>query len=149
MNDSRTLVTLDDIERRHVDNHTDPYWQWIRLVVSLATGALTVLVSLQGHYVPKAPLMAWLLVGAWAALALSIAAGLMALTWSYRGPLMAADKLRQVRMTHGDLVATAWVQHSGSMTVSDLHKWCVRVMTTSFLGALAALCWFSGVNLLR
>lgn len=149
MSDHPTLVTLDDIERRHMHNHSDPYWQWIRLVVTLATGTLTVLVSLQGHYVPRSPLLVWLLVAAWAALALSIASGLVALTWSYRGPLVAADKLRQIRQQHGDLVATAWVQHPDSTTVSVLHQWSVRVMSTSFLGALFALCWFSGANLLR
>jgi len=95
------------------------------------------------------PTLVWLLVAAWAALALSIASGLVALTWSYRGPLVAADKLRKIRQQHGDLVATAWVQHPDSTSVSVLHQWSVRVMSTSFLGALFALCWFSGANLLR
>ncbi|MHB8947534.1 MAG: hypothetical protein ACYC4S_00535 [Rhodoferax sp.] len=145
---TRKNVTLDDIERRHVSNHHDPYWQWVRLVVSLATGALTVLVTLQGHYVPKAPLMPWMLVFAWGALALSIAAGLLALTWAHRGPLTAASNLRKIRNQHGDAYAVAWVKRGGE-NAPALHRWSVRAMTTSFLAALCALCWFSAVNLLR
>lgn len=149
MDDSRKLVTLDDIERRHVQNHSEPYWQWIRLVVSLATGALTVLMSLQGHYVPKAALWPWLLVLAWGALALAIASGLAALMWAHRGPLMAAYQLRQMRQRHGDVTATAWLLGRHSTSVPASHKWSVRVMTASFLCALLALCVFSAVNLLR
>lgn len=147
-NNGRKPITLDDIERRHIANHVDPYWQWIRLVISLATGALTVLVSLQGHYVPKDPRLPWLLVAAWAALALSIGTGLLALTWAHRGPLDAALRLRRVRNSHGDAFAVRWVQGPGS-NPSATHRWSVRVMTTSFLAALVALCGFSAVNLLR
>lgn len=143
------IVTLDDIERRHMANHIEPYWQWVRLVVSLATGSLTVLVSLQGHYVPKAPLFPWLLVLAWAALGLAVAFGLLALRWSYRGPLAAAYELRRMRSIHGDLAATRWLIRGRPTSVPVWHRWSVRAMTACFLGALLALCWFSGANLLR
>lgn len=145
----KKIVSLDDIERRHIASHIDPYWQWIRLVVSLATGALTVLVSLQGHYVPKSPQLPWLLVLVWAALALSIATGLLALTWAHRGPLIAAYQLRRIRQQHGDVYAAAWVKRGLGRSPSALHRWSVRVMTASFLVGLFALCWFSAVNLLR
>jgi hypothetical protein len=146
---TRKIVTLDDIERRHIESHSDPYWQWIRLVVSLATGSLTVLMSLQGHYIPKAPLWPWLLVIAWAAHVLAIASGLLALTWAHRGPLMAEHRLRQMRQQHGDMAATAWVMSRHSTSAPAWHRWSVRVMSASFLLALFALCSFSAVNLLR
>jgi len=149
MNESeRKVVTLDDIERRHLSSHHEPYWQWIRLVVSLATGALTVLVSLQGHYVPKSPVLPWLLVVAWAALVLSVASGLLALTWAHHGPLRAASNLQKIRSQHGDRYASAWTKRGGE-NPPWFHRWSVRAMTASFLIAMCALCWFSAANLLR
>lgn len=150
MNESgRKIVTLDDLERRHLQGHNDPYWQWIRLVVTLSTGSLTALVSLQGHYVPKHPVLAWVLVLAWAAHALAIASGLLALRWSYRGPLHAAYSLRRLRQTQGDEAAKRWVTRGRQTRVPAWHRWSVQVMTASFLLALVALCWFSAANLLR
>lgn len=146
----RKLVTLDDVERRHLANHLEPYWGWIRLVLSLATGALTLLVSLQGHYVPKAPLHPWLLVAAWVLLLVSIASGLWALRWSHVGPMTAARNLRQLRARLGDAAAVQHLQQGTSqLPAPATHRVAVWLLSASFLLALAALCTFSALNVLR
>ncbi|MCK6414721.1 MAG: hypothetical protein L6Q63_04060 [Giesbergeria sp.] len=145
----RKNVTLDDLERRHTANHLEPYWGWNRLVLSLSTGALTVLVSLQGHYVPKQPTCPQLLVGAWALLVVSIAAGLWALRWSYVGPLIAARNLRRLRRRAGDAGAVVILERGGGgATPPASHRWSVRLMSASFLCALLLLCAFAGLNVL-
>lgn len=146
----RQNVTLDDLERRHMASHLEPYWGWNRLVLSLSTGALTVLVSLQGHYVPKQPVQPWLLVGAWALLVVSIAAGLWALRWSYLGPLVAARNLRRLRRRAGEAGATQiLLRGGGGATPPANHRWSVWLMSASFVGALMLLCAFAALNLLR
>ena len=145
----RENVTLDDLERRHMGNHLEPYWSWNRLVLSLSTGALTVLVSLQGHYVPKVPLHPLLLVCAWALLVVSIAAGLWVLRWSYVGPLVAARNLRRLRHKAGDAGAIAILERGGGGARPPAnHRWAVWLMSASFLGALLLLCAFAGLNVL-
>lgn len=146
----RKTVTLDDLERRHMANHLEPYWGWVRLVLSLATGALTLLVSLQGHYVPKQPVHPWLLVLAWVLLVLSVVAGLWALRWSHMGPLVAARNLRRLRRKAGDAGTVAVLERGGGGAMPPAnHRWSIWLMSTSFVGALLLLCAFSAVNLLR
>ena len=146
----RKTLTLDDLERRHMANHLEPYWGWIRLVLSLATGALTLLVSLQGHYVPKQPVHPWLLVLAWVLLVLSVVAGLWALRWSHIGPLVAARNLRRLRRKAGDAGAVAVLARGGGGAMPPAnHRWSIWLMSASFVSALLLLCAFSAVNLLR
>ena len=146
----RKTVTLDDLERRHMENHLEPYYGWIRLVLSLATGSLTLLVSLQGHYVPKQPIYPWLLVLGWVLLGLSIVAGLWALRWSHMGPVVAARNLRRLRNKAGDHGAAVILQRGGGGAAPPAsHRWSIWLMSTSFVSALLLLCAFSAVNLLR
>lgn len=149
MEEPRKQVTLDDIERRHMAGAFAPYYEWLRHLVTLATGTLTVTVTLQGYYVPKAPLLPWALVGAWLCLVLSIGAGLFALRWQYRGPLKAAKSLRLLRARLGDAAAAVHVQQGRDTAPPSSHKWSVRVASTSFALALLALCLFSSWNLLH
>ncbi|MDO8374966.1 MAG: hypothetical protein Q7K57_57540 [Burkholderiaceae bacterium] len=146
----RKIVTLDDIQRRHVDNHREPYYAWIRQVVSLATGALTLLLGLQGHYVPLKPQIPFVLAVAWVALALTVIFGLIALRWSYQGPMSLAGNLMRARRDLGDEQVVEWVKNGRlSGVVPATHRWSVRLMTASFVIALIAMCAFSVVNLLR
>jgi len=147
--EGRTEVTVDDVIRRHMADHVAPYYEWIRHVVTLATGSLTVLVSLQGHYVPKAPALPWALATAWIALALTIGSGLVALRWQYQSRIRAAEHLHGLRSTHGELAAVAYLARGSATNASPLHKWSVRLMSCALGTALCALCLFSVVNLLR
>jgi len=50
------------------------YYDWVRQMLTLTTGALMLLVALQGSFVPKNPRFLWLLESSWVGLALSITA---------------------------------------------------------------------------
>ena len=143
----RKLVTPEDVERRLVAEHKKPYFDWLRHVVTLALAALTTLVALQGHYVPKQPHVPYLLAVGWVALAITIVAGLFALRSEYATPLTAAKKLRKIRATSGESAAAAHLQQSGGTLPHPLHKWAVRAMVASFLVALCSVCGFAVANL--
>jgi hypothetical protein len=143
----RKIVTLDDIERRHIQNHAKPYYDWIRQVVTLAAGSLTALVALQGHYVPRNPAHPRTLAIAWVALALTILFGLLALRAESSLHLASARRLRAIRATHGDAYATRFVRRSTGMGPGWIHRWSVNLMLLSFLVALVSLCFFSIANL--
>ena len=148
MNDSaRKSVTFEDVERRLVGAAFKPYFDWLRHVVTLAVAALTALVALQGHYVPQKPAVPYLLAVGWAALAMTILLGLVALRAEYATPLAAARKIRATRATHGDALAAGNLNRNSGTVPGPLHKWSVRLMVAHFVVALAAVCTFAIANL--
>ena len=150
MNDSaRKQVALEDVERRLIVKHGKPYYDWLRRVVTLALAALTTLVALQGHYVPQQPKAPVLLAVGWAALAITIAAGLFALRSEYATPLAAARRIRVMRATAGDAATAAHLTKNSATKPSPYHKWAVRVMVASFLASLVSICTFAIANLLK
>ena len=145
----RKHVTLDDIERRLVREHGKPYYDWLRHVVTLAVAALTALVALQGHYVPKQPKIALLLAIGWAALVVTILAGLFALRSEYAMPLAAARNLHTMRTTLGDAATADQLSKRAVTLPHRFHRWSVCTMVTSFVASLFAICSFAIVNLLK
>lgn len=145
----RKPVTLDDIERRLVQEHGKPYYDWLRQVVTLAIAALTALVALQGHYVPKQPRLPVLLAIGWSALAITIAAGLFALRSEYAIRLATARRIRTMRATLGDAATAERLTKRGGTPPTKFHRWSVRTMVVSFMVSLVAICGFSIVNLLK
>lgn len=141
------IVTLDDIERRHIVNHRDPYFNWIRHVVTLAVGALTALVALQGHYVPHSPKLSGALAVCWVSLAATIGLGLLALQEEYLSCLAEYRHLRTMRAMYGDIVTTELISRNYGARQPWHHKWAVRLMLLSFFVALSSLCIFAVVNL--
>lgn len=142
-------VTLDDVERRLVQEHGKPYYDWLRHVVTLALAALTALVALQGHYVPQQPKLPVLLAIGWAALAVTILSGLFALRSEYATPLAAAKRIRAMRASLGDAATAAHLTNPGGTPPNKFHGWSVRAMVTSFIVSLAGICGFAIANLFK
>lgn len=143
----RKVVTLDDIERRLVLEHIGPHYEWIRHVVSLCTGSLTVLVSLQTHYVPKAPRGLWLLGLCWFLLAASVLSGLVALRGEDQTALDAAKDLRRMRRELGDEAVAVRLSRNSAFGPRPIFTWARRIMIASFSVAIAALTVFAMLNL--
>ena len=143
----RKRVTFEDIERRLVGEHKKPYFDWLRHVVTLSVAALTALVALQGHYVPEHPRAPILLAVAWAALAITIVSGLVALRAEYLTPLQAVDRIRRIRKIYGDEHAAVSIMTNEGTPPSKYHRVAVRTMVGGFIVALLAICLFASVNL--
>lgn len=146
-NSTRKNVTFEDVERRLVESHLKPYYDWLRHVVTLALAALTTLVALQGHYVPKSPVAPYLLALGWVALAVSIVFGPFALRSEYAMPLSAVEPIKRMRRTQGDVAAAISLNSNSGTLPHPLHKWAVRGMVFCFLIALFSICTFAVVNL--
>jgi len=144
----RKTITLDDLERRGIAAHLNPYYGWIRHVVSLSTASLTALIALQGSYLPNHPQVIYFLALAWLALLSTILHGLVALRAEYTTPLAAAARIRKMRATHGDAYAANDITNGRGTLPHWSHKWSMRLMVVSFVVALSSLCVFAIVNLL-
>ena len=143
----RNLVTLDDIERRFSSEHLKPYYDWIRLVISLSTVSLTLLVSLQSQYVPKQPKSLWLLAVCWLSNVVSVGAGLLALSGEYQTPLDAVRDLRKKRIDIGDAATAAAVMQNSGHAPRRIFKCARRVMICSFLSGVTSIAVFAVRNL--
>lgn len=143
----RNVVSLDDIKSRLVSEHLKPYYDWIRLVISLSTVSLTVLVSLQSHYIPKEPKWVWLLAACWMSLVVSVASGLLALSGEYQTPLDAAQDLIQRRIDHGDAATAAALMRNFGFRPRFIFKCARRVMVYAFLSGVLSIALFAVRNL--
>ena len=148
MNNERKIVTLDDLERRGGEMHRQPYFDWIRHVVSLATAALTALIALQSSYLSSHPQLPILLAACWLALLVTILLGILVLRTEYITPLNSVNRLRALRAEHGDEYTKNYISKNSSVKPPWYHSWAVRLMVFSFVLSLVLLCIFAVINLL-
>ena len=140
---------LDDIETSRINQHVQPYYAWIRHIVSLSVVCLTGLIALQESYLPSSPKLPILLVVCWLGLLSSILLGVLALQNEYKQHLASARDLREKRRVHGDVkMAQEVVQKGHGVASPKSHHFFVFGMTASFFLSLSSLCVFSIVNLL-
>lgn len=140
-------MILSGVTLQTISSRIKPYFDWIRHVVTLAAGALTGLVALQGYYVPRSPQLSIALAVCWIALAATIALGLFALREEHIAPLTAARNIRTMRATYGDAETANFITSKGGDPQPWHYKWAVRLMTLAFVLALSSLCVFAVANL--
>ena len=143
----RETVTLEGIERRLITVHREAYYAWIRHVVTLASGTLTILVSLQNNYVPDNPRGLPLLILCWAGLFLSIALGLVALFGEAQTPLDAAKNLQKRRHLYGDGVIAKQLEKNSKAAPKKNFLYAQKALPWAFVGSLCCLCLFAIMNL--
>lgn len=148
MTNDRKIVTLDDLERRGLQEHRKPYYDWIRQVVTLSTAALTALIALQANYLPSQSKAPFLLASSWLALLLTIILGMVALRTEYSSLLESAIRIRSSRQKFGDIETKSLILNGALAVVPHWHhRWAVRLMVLSFILALCSLCAFAIVNI--
>ena len=140
-------VTFEDVERRLTTMHRDAYYPWVRHVVTLASGALTVLVSLQNNYVPENPHGLSLLILCWVGLFLSISMGVVALYGEAQTPLDAAQNIRRMRKKYGDDLAAKHLENNSAANPRKSFLLAQKALPLAFVGSLCCLCLFAILNL--
>lgn len=143
----RELVTFEDIERRLIETHRNAYYGWVRHVVTLASGSLTVLVALQSNYIPDNPQGLPLLILCWVGLVLSILLGVAALFGEAQTPLDAAQNLRELRHKFGDNHAAKLLEQNISTKPKKGFLYAQKALPYFFVGSLCCLCAFAIINL--
>jgi hypothetical protein len=142
----RRIVKLDDIERRLVKVHRKPFHDWIRQIVTLSSGGLTLLVGLRGNYVPHDPKALWTLYVCWISLATCILSGVVCLAYEWRIPLLAAKHVRDMRIEQGEAATIQHVQTHVGPPVPGIAKWSSILTFCSFCVAVIALTAFALLN---
>lgn len=144
----RKLVTLDDIERRHLFEYQEKRYEWHRQLVTLSSGGLTLLVSLQSSYVPELPSGLFLLQMCWSLLAISICSGILLLFGSAQSRLDAVNNLRGLRKDHGEKKAVQLVRKTNGTHLRErfVFRLAEHLAVGCFLGALVSLSWFAVLN---
>lgn len=146
-NMERRTVTLDDIDRRLTQEHREPYYQWIKHLVNLSSGALTLLVSLQNTYLPKHPQGIFLLKGCWISLAIAILFGLLTLYGESQSCLDAANDLRRKRRTLGDERAALLLSQEDGYMPRRIFRLSYSATVLGFASATVLLVLFAVWNL--
>jgi len=143
----RKSITLDDLERRHMSDHREPYFNWIRFLVTLSTTTLTALIALQSQYIPLQPVLLPCLIAAWSSLLAAIALGIYAIREEWAAPIRAAARIRSARNQFGDRATAAMIQQAPSTPSDWKHLFAVRWQQRLIVAALFFLCVFAVGNL--
>jgi hypothetical protein len=143
----RNFVTLDDVERRMVTHHREPFNNWLRQIVTLSSGALTLLVGLQSQYVPQHPKGLILLRASWGLLAVAVLAGIVALRGEWQTWLDATSRLRSLRQTRGDAAAAASLSADDSYRPRQIFLVATQATFWAFAFAVLLLATFAIWNL--
>lgn len=139
---------MDDLERAHLAAYGTNVHEWHKTLLSLSSAALTLLVALQGSYIPKAPKSIWLLQVCWGSLALCVVVSLLLVWGKAQTRLEGANILRSKRVSDGDQSAFEMLQKTNGIYFAERPIFFVarQLQTFFFLVGFSFLSWFAIVN---
>lgn len=123
------------------DEATSEYYAWLKQILTLASGSLTILVALRNQILPDVPKTIYLLQLSWLLFAVSIVLALFALRGHH---ILLFDAAR-------DLYQSATGQknkQAGGTTTRDIYTKIGRAVPWVFVAAVVALTLFGIVNLI-
>lgn len=148
MNAPRTPTeSLDLGLREWIKDNYEAHTEWVRHVVTLCSGGLTLLVSLQNTYVPQHPRSAWLLMVCWASLALATLCGVVALYSRAQATADAGNEEISLRREVGDLEAYRRLVSQPGHRVRWYFPLASKGLFVLFVASLVSLTLFACLNL--
>ena len=139
----KNLEHLNILIDKASEKHHTAYYSWIKFVITLSSGALTLLVGLQKHYIAQNPECILLLQASWVFLFLTICLGLIALYGKQSTHLDVVDALLKYRTrpreerNAKDAIIVQPKKHI---------KYAQRALPLTFGGALLFLVLFAVLN---
>jgi hypothetical protein len=140
------IITLDEVEERLAIEHRKPYYDWTARIVTLSSGALTLLVGLQNNYVADNPKAIWLLQSCWIGLMISILAGLVALYGEAQLFSDARNYIKETRANLGDFEAARRLEIMKGFAEKAIYRRARKLMFLSFALSFLCLGIFSVMN---
>ncbi len=139
---------LDNLERHGLVAYGTHVHEYYKHLLSLSSGALTLLVALKSSYVPEIPLYTWALQLCWASLALCILFSLLLLWGRAQSPLDEANNLRTARASSSDAVVIESLRAKNGPLGPERVIFSIarHLQTASFLIAVVSLTWFAISN---
>jgi len=142
-----TQVEILELTRRRFVEHMAPFHGWIRSIVNLSAGALTLLVGLQGQYVGPHSKGLWLLRLSWGILASTILTGVFALMSEWRTPLDAGMKLYKVLKDEGVESANRYLADNPIYSPRNSLRAAVPITFFLFCSSVVSIAVFAIWNL--
>lgn len=143
----RKEITPEDVILRLSESHLRPYYAWLRQILGLSSGALTLLVALQGSYIPQHPVGLPLLQWCWCLLALTILSVLVALYGESAIPLAAANELRKIWRDQGYTAIVLYLRNNSTTSPSPIYLCSAQIAICSFALSVVAMMSFAILNL--
>lgn len=140
-----TADELDVVVSKIQNEHRQPYYGWIRQVVTLSFGALTLLVLLQNNYIPSNPKLIWLLLTSWVLFAVSVLSGLLALYGESQIYLDTAHELSKISYKIRANNEDRYVETTHKL--KPIYGIAFYAMLFCFLSATICLTLFASINL--
>jgi len=140
------MTNLDEIERL-LTAGTSEYIAWLRSILTLSSGGLTLLVALQGQFVPQSPRLILLLQFSWILLAVSVLLSLFGVAGLHRLYFAAVVKL--VLEESRNQGTEAGDRRAPPIPMPEPYRSCGRIAPWAFVLAILSLCAFGIANLPR
>ncbi len=137
-----TKITKDDFDtiNQLTDEGTKEYFIWLRHILTLSLGSLTLLVALQNQFLPAAPQALFLLKLSWILFAASIILALFALAGNHLLQFHTArEYFRAAKSQETNVVRRT--------EIPEPYKTIGRIVPWVFVAAVVALTCFGIVNL--
>ena len=137
-------IDEDELERL-VTTGTSEYFAWIRGILTLSSGGLTLLVALQGQFVPKAPRLLFLLQFSWILLAVAVVLSLFGVAGLHKLYFAAVVEL-VLKEAHSRESARGG-RLAPPLPIPEPYRSCGRIAPWAFVLAIVSLCMFGVANL--
>lgn len=142
----RKIVTVEDVRRRLISEHREPYFNWIKQIATVSGSSLTALIALQSQYIPLNPNLPACLAAALALLLLSLLSALYAGRAEWSVPLERAIEIGRIRRSFGEAAAAEHIARSQGVLPSKGHRRTVAAAQGFLAAAFLLLCVFATAN---
>jgi len=135
--------TLDELERL-ITAGTTEYIAWLRGILTLSSGGLTLLVALQGQFVPESPRLIALLQFSWILLAVAVVLSLFGVAGFHK---LYFSAVQSVLMGARNPESGAVGRIAPPVPIPEPYRSCGRIAPWAFVLAIVSLCIFGIANL--
>ncbi|MCD0459942.1 hypothetical protein [Roseiconus lacunae] len=122
-----------------IDKGTEEYFAWLRQILTISSGSLTLLIALRTKFVPAEPRCLLLLQIAWVLLAMTVLASLLALGGYQKLFLRSASILKNMQETG--------IRYNSYLVVPQPYRFFGTLAPYAFAASLTCLCIFGVTNL--
>lgn len=150
LNEAYIHTTLVQLQHKLLEEHSATYYQWIKNLITLASGVLTALISFRNAYIPQTPTAIWLLQYCWFFLFETVVLGQLAIYGQTHAPFEAAVRIEDVLKKSKKEKENAWAVASVqgvTAAPSRLFHFASQIAVVLFALALFALVLFATINM--
>jgi len=136
-----------DIARRLRKESNDSFFSWVKLVVTLSSGILSILIAFKNNYVPENPQFLIILSLGFSLYVVTIFSGLVILHSEAQTKLDAANNILDILGTKGEQEAIKDINKRNGQTISrPIYLWSQYIFHVAFGLSFACVVGFVLLN---